>query len=229
MDEERKRLLCEFQKRAGIFIEDKELLNQALTHSSYSKRGSGKLEFLGDAVLGLIVAEYLYSMYPDLTEGELTKAKSVFVNRRFLALWGKRLNIGRYLLLSKGEDETGGRRKISIVAEAVEALIGAIFLDRGMDAARTFVKRWIADKEIEEFDHKSTLQEIAQREFGTVPQYKVCMKEGPDHMPRFKIEVKVGDIIALGEGGSKKEAEQNAASSALSKIKGEKDAKAENA
>jgi ribonuclease III len=211
---------------------DRSLLNQAFTHSSYlnehgfsESEGNERLEFLGDAILGAIITDYLYHNYPSLQEGELSKIKSVVVSRRLLARISKQLDLGRFLLLGRGEDQTGGRKRGSILANLFEALLGSIYLSNGIKKTTSFALRMLepemlriaAGKTIT--DTKSLLQEIAQRLHGVIPRYKVVHTEGPDHDKSFVVEVRLLDCLTgSGEGKSKKSAEQLAAKSALTNL-----------
>ena len=201
-----------------------ELLIRALTHRSLANEQSidaagdnERLEFLGDAVLGLVVTDHLYLTYPDLPEGELAKVRASVVNSEALAEVAAELGLGQALLLGKGEDSSGGREKPSILADAMEAVIGAVYLDGGWDAAAELIMRLLGER-IEEGaagpggqDFKTRLQELAARQFDQLPRYEVT-DEGPDHAKRFFATVLVGGIRrGQGEGRSKKQAEQQAA------------------
>jgi ribonuclease-3 len=209
--------------RAALAVPiDDELLELALVHRSYAYEHGGlptneRLEFLGDAVLGVIVTDTLYRGFPDLPEGQLAKLRAAVVNMRALAGVSRRLGVGAHLMLGRGEENTGGRDKSSILADALEALIGAVYLSGGIDLARTFVHR-LFDPLIAEsatlgagLDWKTSLQELtAQRMLG-VPEY-VVEEEGPDHCKAFRATAMVGgEALGSGEGKSKKEAEQQAA------------------
>lgn len=210
----------EFQKNIGITFQDHNLLNLALTHPSFNKKNNNeRLSFLGDAVLNMITAEYLYKKFPEYSEGVLTKTRAGLVARRALSLWAKDINLGNFILLGDGEEKTGGRKKISILAEAIEGLIGAIFIDSGISKARAFVIKHLSScKEEELLDFKSALQELAQKKMGIVPTYKLIKKSGKEHKPLFNISVTCDKIIEIGKGRSKKEAEQEAAKKALEKL-----------
>lgn len=201
-----------------------EVLEQALLHSSYSNekndpRGSNeRLEFLGDAVIGLAVTSYLYKEYPDEDEGQLTKAKSVVVSRPMLTEKGKEIDLPQYLLLGKGEEANHGRERPNNIGNAFEALMGVIFLERGFSYAARFVMRYLKD-EIERCmseqsatgDYKSLLQETAQRLFACRPSYTVDETKGKAHRTQFTVTVAVAGHRGNGRGRSKKEAEQAAA------------------
>jgi len=214
--------------RLGHEFSDTGLLHQALSHRSWCTERDGapsneRLEFLGDAVLGLVVAEHCYAAYPGFAEGQLAKVRSAVVNARVLAIVATGLGVGDVLLLGKGEESSGGRAKGSLLADAAEALIGAVYLDAGWEAARALVLRLLAERieraaaEPDVFDHKSRLQEAAVRSGEGVPVYQVS-GSGPDHGRRYQALVFVaGDRRGAGEGSSKKDAEQAAAADALSR------------
>ena len=210
----------------GYRFKDAGLLEQAMSHKSFaSESGSGvyneRLEFLGDSVLASVVAHAVYSSYPNEPEGNLSKKKSLLVSRPSLALWGESLGIGAYLHLGVGEESTGGRTRQSLLANAVEALIGAIYLDGGYEAAAKFIRAWYEKKHgsLLETDHKSRLQEILQKRHKSPPTYETTSSAGPDHDKVFQILVRLGEReLGRGAGKSKKEAEQAAASDALNKM-----------
>lgn len=223
----------EFEKKANLNFSNKELLTQAFVHRSYinENKQSGlshneRLEFLGDAVLELIITDYLYKQYPDKAEGELTAYRSALVNADTCAGIAINLGMGDYLLLSKGESKDVGRARQYILANALEALIGAIYMDQGLDSAKNFIERNFTPK-IEDIisaksfiDSKSLFQEKAQEFDGITPSYKTIKEAGPDHEKTFTVGVYVGkDLVATGDGVSKQEAEQVAAREAL-KIRG---------
>lgn len=208
---------------------DVAILDRALTHRSYAYEHGGlptneRLEFLGDSVLGLVVTDALYRGHPDLPEGQLAKLRAAVVNMRALAEVARRLDLGRYIRLGRGEEGTGGRNKSSILADTLEALIGAVYIDRGLDVASQLVHR-LFDEVIERstrlgagLDWKTSLQELtAAQELG-VPEYHVA-ESGPDHMKSFRAVVRVGgQDYGSGAGTSKKEAEQEAAQAAWQAI-----------
>ncbi len=220
--------LPDLMERLGVQL-DADLLERALTHRSYAYENGGlptneRLEFLGDSVLGLVVTDTLFRTHPDLPEGQLAKLRAAVVNARALAGIGRELRLGDHLLLGRGEEATGGRDKSSIVADTVEAVIGAVYLDRGLDVATDLVHR-LFDPLIElsagmgaGLDWKTSLQELsASRGYG-VPEY-VVEESGPDHAKSFRARVKVaGELYGDGRGRSKKEAEQEAASSAYTEL-----------
>lgn len=237
MDEIRIQQLKELQSIISVEFNDIAILNQALTHTSYAYELNGtngqchneRLEFLGDAVLGLIVSEYIYKKYPNYMEGDLAKIRAKVVSAPILAKLSKHLDIGKYLLLGKGEEATGGRTRYSILSDTYEAIIGAIYLDSGLESARFFILRQF-EEEIEKIssnvrvqDYKTDFQEYIQKKFKILPHYKVINRQGPDHNRIFEIAVLVkGERWGLGKGRSKKEAEQKAAFSALQQVEEKK-------
>jgi len=224
--------LAELQQSLGVSFSDLSLLEQALVHSSYINENPGftltsneRLEFMGDAVLGLVVAEKLYWDFPRFSEGEMTRLRAALVRRETLARMARAIRLGDYLYLGKGEEASGGRRKPSNLAGALEAVIAAIFLDRGLIATKEFILR-LFDEELErvvsrgaEVDYKSQLQELTQARQQPVPVYQLVEAVGPAHDRRFTVEVKVGDtVLGRGSGKSKKTAETEAARSALQRL-----------
>lgn len=207
----------------GYRFKDQELLKQALSHKSFaSESRSGvyneRLEFLGDSILAAVVAHQLYADYPDDAEGSLSKKKSQLVSRPSLAHWAAELGLGGHLYLGVGEESSGGRSRQSLQANALEALIGAIYLDGGYPAAARFVRHWCMHRHarLEESDYKSRLQEILQKRYKTPPVYEVTHAAGPDHDRTFQVHVHMGRrILGRGAGKTKKEAEQAAARDAL--------------
>ena len=205
------------------------MLKQAFTHRSYVNENKAdslvhneRMEFLGDAVLELVVTEYLYSKYPNATEGDLTSYRSALVNANTLSKVARDLDINEYLLLSKGEAKDEGRARLYILANTIEAIIGAIFLDQGYEVAKDFIAKntfYLIEKIIEEktwLDSKSHFQEMAQEHTGITPSYKTLKEEGPDHDKQFTIGVYLEkELVVSGEGSSKQEAEQDAARKAL--------------
>lgn len=220
--------LSDFEKKIDLEFKDKNLLKQVFVHRSYLNENIGfdldhneRLEFLGDAVLELIVTENLYRNYPN-PEGEMTNWRSALVKGEMLANVALSLEIGDYLYLSKGEAKSGGRARQIILANTLEALIGAIYLDQGTEKVREFVEKYLVAKlpNILEnklyLDPKSKLQELAQDRDGLTPIYRVLAEYGPDHAKSFSVGVFVGDKLAgEGSGSSKQAAEQSAATSAL--------------
>ncbi len=216
------------EKNIGYSFKDRKLLENALTHSSWSNENrqeyrpcNERLEFLGDAVLGFITAEYLYGRFPDLPEGRMTRLRSDLVCERSLSQVARKLGLGEYLLLGRGEVATGGRTRPSINADAVEAVIAAIYLDGGLEPAAGFIHRFILDdfesgNAHPDRDAKSELQELVQRKNGQILEYRHVGESGPDHSKVFSVEVWLnGTLVASGEGRSKKDAEQHAALRAL--------------
>lgn len=220
----------EWQARVGLADVDPELLRQAFVHRSYAhERGEGpdneRLEFLGDAALGLIICEYLYERHPDWREGQLTKQKSALVSRRTMAAIAARLGLGAQLWLGHGEEATGGRERASVLGNALEALIGCLYLSGGYARAKEFVlAAWrpeLAAKEGERGvgDAKSALQERTQALCRQRPAYRLVAAEGPDHARRFSVQVVLGQaVLGEGSGATKKEAEQMAARQALQRL-----------
>lgn len=210
------------EQRIGYSFKDKTLLRQALMHSSYTNEHhlhkencNERLEFLGDAVLELSSSEYLFKLYPDKPEGELTKLRAGLVCEPALALSSRQIGLGEYLLMGKGEELTGGRERPSIVSDAVEALIGAIYLDGGFASAKEFILRYILN-DIENkqlfYDSKTILQEMVQSQYEESLSYKLLREEGPDHNKSYEIQVLLGtSVLGKGRGRTKKAAEQEAA------------------
>ena len=224
--------LAVLQEILGVSFKDLSLLEQALVHSSYinenpdfAPTSNERLEFLGDAVLGLVVAEKLYQDLPSFTEGEMTKLRAALVRRDTLARAARAISLGDYLYLGKGEEASGGRRKPVNLAGALEAVIAAIFLDQGSATAKNFILR-LLNKELQKVvsqgagvDYKSQLQELIQAREQQTPAYYVIEATGPDHDRRFTVEVRAGDtVLGRGSGKSKKEAETEAARSALERL-----------
>lgn len=216
----------ELEKKIQIKFKDKAFLLEALTHKSHAmEKGGGphneRLEFLGDSVFNAAISAFLFERYPDVDEGKLSKLKSQLVARQSLLTWGKELKIGTYLRMSDSEESTGGRDRDSLQANTVEALIGAIFLDQGFEAARGFIlKRFSKKKRIIETDYKSRLQEMIQKKYKIPPSYAVIQETGPDHDKTFHMEVRIKKkTLGAGEGKSKKEAEQDAAHKALKTLR----------
>ncbi len=220
-----------FSRDLELIFRNPGLLETALVHPSFCQEQdqvehNQRLEFLGDAVLDFVVAEYLYNNYPDYAEGELTRIRASLVCERGLYDLARRIDLGRYLILGRGEEKSGGRQRRSILADAVEAVLGAIYLDQGLEAARAFVMRHFAE-DIEEAahsdcqDYKSRLQETVQAHYRDNVQYRVISEEGPPHDKRFEIGVFFRErMLGSGIGRSKKEAEQKAAQQALDHLDG---------
>lgn len=215
--------LSELEDKLNYKFKDIELLTQALTHKS-SKKGKNneRLEFLGDAVLDLIIGEYLFKIFPNVSEGELSKLRASLVNEKGFEKLAIQINLGKYINLSIAEENNDGRKKASILSNAFEALIGEIYLESDLEVANK-VALELLEKEYETIDldsifkdYKTSLQEITQATIGQTPQYIVASSSGPDHQKEFVIEVKIGDkIISSAKGKSKKEAQQKAAELAI--------------
>lgn len=219
----------DFEKKIGVEFRDKDVLKQAFTHRSYLNENRNlkighneRLEFLGDAVLELVITDFLYAEYPTKNEGDLTSIRSALVNAQTCAEVARRLNINDYLLLSRGEAKDMGRARNYILANALEAVIGAIYLDQGYDVAKDFILKNITPMTGEIVsqelwvDAKSKFQEKAQDVVGVTPAYKTLKEEGPDHDKTFTVGVFIhNEMIAEGSGDSKQDAEQSAARNAL--------------
>jgi ribonuclease-3 len=221
--------LNEFEEHIGYHFKNLGLLRQALTHSSYANEkhmkklsDNERLEFLGDAVLEIISSEFLYHNYPDVPEGQLTKLRASIVCEPTLAMCTQEMNLGEYLYLGKGEDQTGGRMRKSVLSDALEAVIGAIYLDGGFANAKEFVEKYIlTDIEHKKlfYDSKTILQEVVQGEHEQL-RYELVGESGPDHAKSFAVEVWIGNQkISEGSGQTKKAAEQDAAYHALIKLR----------
>ena len=216
----------EFEKIIGYTFKNKELIDQALSHSSYAnekKRAGGsneRLEFLGDSVLSIVVSDYLYKNL-NVAEGDLTKLRASLVCEKSLFVFAQQIHLGEYILLGKGEENTGGRQRPSILADAFEAVIAAIYLDGGMEAASRHILRFMPEdikytKKPVLSDFKTLLQEVVQKNPEEKVEYVLIGEEGPDHNKRFVVEVCLNSqVIGKGKGKSKKEAEQLAAKEAL--------------
>lgn len=227
--------IVNLQATLGVNFRDLSLLQQALVHRSYLNENpdlplasNERLEFLGDAVLGFIVAEEIYHRFPDLSEGELTKLRSALVRGETLGRVALSLNLGEYLYLGRGEEESGGRRRTRNLGCTLEAVIGAVLIDQGLDAARSFILRILGselERAIEDklvADYKSRLQQIIQSERKITPVYRTIEEVGPDHAKVFTVEVLAGDsILGQGAGPSKRAAEMEAAREALESLTGE--------
>jgi ribonuclease-3 len=224
--------MTEFGRAYGITFRDPVLLKLALTHRSYlhvtgqgPRESNERLEFLGDSVLGLVTSEFLYRSHPSEHEGQLTKTKSLLVSKAILSRRALAMGLGRFVLMSHAEVESGGRQRLSILADAFESVIGAVYLDQGFEAARAFIDRWLlreskviaADRR--HTNYKSHLQEYVQSTFRTHPVYRIRSEMGPDHSKQFMVEVMVGRrVLGEGRGRNKKEAEQAAARNALEAV-----------
>jgi len=220
----------ELEKRLDIVLKDRDLWTYALTHRSYAYEQGGlptneRLEFLGDAVLGIVVTDALYNEYPDRPEGDLAKMRAALVNMTVLADVAREIELGDAMLLGKGEEMTGGRDKASILGDTLEAVFGAIYLDRGVKAARRVILNLFLPRirgQVEGgvvHDYKTSLQELAAARLNTLPEYQL-KESGPDHAKRFTAEVTLaGTTYGSGAGRSKKEAEQAAARVAVEKLR----------
>jgi ribonuclease-3 len=222
----------EIEKKIGISFKDEKLLKKAMTHRSYLNENreeqlesNERLEFLGDAVLELIISSFLYEEYPERTEGELTGIRSAIVRTESLAQESRRLGFGDNLLMSKGEEDSGGKDKDYLLANTYEAILGAIFLDQGLDISRDFVNRTILKQlphimENELFiDPKTKAQELIQAKYKVTPTYNVVKEEGPDHDKAFTVVLKIGKKdFSNGFGYSKQKAEEDAARKAIEKL-----------
>jgi ribonuclease-3 len=222
--------LTDIQQRISHTFKNAELLKRALTHKSYANEkkvpsDNERMEFLGDAVLNLVVSERLMLTCPNATEGDLSRLRAAVVSEPALATIARTIGLGDYLLLGKGEEQTGGRDKDSLLADSLEALIASIYFDAGKDAAQAFVilffeeviKKTCASGGT--LDYKTTLQELCQERLKQLPEYRIVSESGPDHRKQFEVEVWVkGLLFGRGTGRNKKEAEQHAAKEALEKL-----------
>jgi ribonuclease-3 len=229
LTQERLAELAALEERLGVRFRDRSLLDLALRHGSFShERGRDpaksyeRLEFLGDAVLSLVVSDDVYRRRPDMDEGGLAKHRARMVNEAALASAARRLDLGRYLLLGKGEEKGGGRERASMLADAIESVIGAVYIDSGYGVAHAVISRWLSElaEDIQRAgeDFKSQLQERLQHR-GQMPRYRIAEEQGPDHQRTFAAIVEAGGRqVGQGRGKSKKEAEQAAAKEALSRV-----------
>jgi len=222
--------LSDIQQKVGYHFRNQELIERALTHKSYANENrvsahNERLEFLGDAVLSLIISEYLMKTCPDSSEGDLSRLRAAVVSEPALASIAREIGLGNYLLLGKGEDQTGGRDKDSLLANCLEALIASIYLDAGSAAVETCVIRFFREL-IEKtctsrstFDYKTEVQELCQERLKLLPEYRIVDETGPDHQKQFTVELVIkGEVYGRGAGKSKKEAEQRAAKEAMGKL-----------
>ena len=220
-------MIKDLEDAIGYRFKNISLLQNALTHSSYanerwhdSLKSNERLEFLGDSILGMVVAEHLYRNFPNRPEGELTRMRADMVCERALARVAEQISLGQHLLLGNGEEQGGGRGRDSILADAVESVIAACFLDGGMDAARGFINRFVLEdvpvRKLRNADYKTALQELVQQKKNQVLSYELVGEEGPDHNKTFRVSVSLnGKIVGEGTGSSKKRAEQDAAHGAI--------------
>lgn len=225
--------LEDFSNKIGVKFNEWELLCSALTHRSYINETEGeviehneRLEFLGDAVLELVISKYLFSKYPDRPEGDLTSFRAATVKTESLAQTSRDIGVGEYLRMSKGEESTGGRDKDYLLANAFEAILGAIYIDSGYEECEKFIFRWLVPKidkivkERSDIDSKTKFQELAQRLLKKTPDYRLEGAIGPDHEKIFRMSVFVGDKkFGTGEGSSKQRAEEDAAKEAIKNIR----------
>lgn len=223
------------QATLGVNFKDESLLQQALVHRSYLNENAElrltsneRLEFLGDAVLGFVVASELYDRFPDLSEGDLTNLRATLVRGETLGQIALSLELGEYLYLGRGEEDSGGRTRLRNLSCALEAVIGAVFVDQGFDVTRSFILNLLGDKiplaaeDKSQVDYKSRLQHIIQSEQKITPAYRTIEEVGPDHAKVFTVEVLAGDsVLGQGSGRSKRAAEMDAARQALQKLKGD--------
>ena len=225
----------ELEKKLNYAFRNPALLDEALNHSSYANehraaqlKSNERLEFLGDSVLGFVTAEFLFSRHPDLPEGDLTRIRAALVCEQSLYEVAKKLDLGSYLKLGRGEEAGGGRERTSILADAMEAIFAAVYLDGGVAEASALIHRVLLDVEREEVvkerrrDYKTALQELVQRQVGQELTYQMVGEQGPDHAKIFQAEVLLNGLpVGSGFGRSKKEAEQSAAKAALKALKDE--------
>ena len=228
--------LTELQKNIGYVFRKEELLRQALTHSSYAHEKNLKqlmdnerLEFLGDAVLEVVSSEFLFKNHPEMNEGQMTKLRASLVCEQSLAACARQLELGSYLLLGNGEDLTGGRERDSILSDAWEALIGAMYLDGGFTSAKEFILKYVL-QDIEHkklfYDSKTMLQEVIQNKYKKTLHYVLLSEDGPDHNKVFTVQAYMDDTpLMTGKGRTKKSAEQNAAYRSLLQFEQESDSK----
>ncbi len=222
--------LSDIQQRIGHWFKNEELLERSLIHKSYANENrvpahNERFEFLGDAVLGLVISEYLMRTCPDSSEGDLSRFRAAVVSEPALAKIAREIGLGSYILLGRGEEQTGGRDKDSLLANCLEALIASVYLDGGKDAAEAFVIRFFEEiirktcASRGTLDYKTELQELCQERLKQLPEYRVVSETGPDHQKQFAVELSIkGEVCGRGVGKSKKEAEQKAAKEALEKL-----------
>ena len=223
-------MIKDLEAAIGYKFQNITLLQNALAHSSYanerwhdSLKSNERLEFLGDSVLGMVVAEHLYRNFPDRPEGEMTRMRADMVCETSLAVIAEQIGLGQHLLLGHGEETGGGRNRASILADAVESVIAASFLDGGMAAARSFIERFVLNRvpvrQLTNKDYKTALQELVQQKKNQTITYRLVGESGPDHDKTFLVEVSLnGTVIGEGTGTSKKRAEQDAARAALEQL-----------
>ena len=223
-------MIKDLEVAIGYRFKNITLLQNALTHSSYanerwhdSLKSNERLEFLGDSIMGMVVAEHLYKQFPDRPEGELTRMRADMVCETSLAAVAEKIELGKHLLLGHGEEQGGGRARPSILADAVESVIAASFLDGGMAAAEGFIRRFVLCNvpvtRLQNTDYKTTLQELVQQKKNQVLTYQLTDQSGPDHDKTFTVEVSLNNqVVGKGTGSSKKRAEQDAARAAIAAL-----------
>ncbi len=223
-------MIKDLEAAIGYRFQNIALLQRALAHSSYANerwhdglKSNERLEFLGDSILGMVVAEFLYGHYPENLEGELTRMRADVVCETALAKVARRIDLGRHILLGNGEEQSGGRNRDSILSDAVEAVIAACYLDGGMEVAKAFIHRFVLEEESvkqhNNRDFKTALQELVQRKKDQLLTYALVGESGPDHNKLFSVELRLnGELVGCGEGSSKKRAEQMAAKEAMEKL-----------
>lgn len=213
------------QKNLDYEFHDLNFLKIALTHRSYSseyglKYCNERMEFLGDGILSAVVSEYLYNKYSDDDEGKLSQVKAQIVSAKSLSVWAKKIKLDKFILISKNEDSNFARQRESLLCDSFEAIIGAIYIDSNFENAKKFINKFLSlEQTVELTDYKTSLQELVQAQFQTLPEYKVIKEYGPDHDKKFEIAVFIeGKQFGFGRGSSKKEAEQNSAKQAYRKL-----------
>ena len=223
-------MIKDLEAAVGYNFQNITLLQNALTHSSYANErwhnslmSNERLEFMGDSILGMVVAEYLYRNFPDRPEGELTRMRADMVCEQALSVVAERIGLGGHLLLGRGEEQSGGRNRASILADAVESVIAAMFLDGGMEAAKAFIDRFVLCDvpvtKLHNADYKTALQEKVQEKKNQMLAYALVGESGPDHDKRFTVQVTLnGNVVGTGTGSSKKRAEQDAARDAMERL-----------
>ena len=223
-------MIKDLEAAIGYSFRNITLVQNALTHSSYANErwhnslmSNERLEFMGDSVLGMVVAEYLYRNFPDRPEGELTRMRADMVCEQALSVVADRIDLGKHLLLGKGEEQSGGRNRASILADAVESVIAAMFLDGGMEAAKAFISKFVLCDvpvtKLHNADYKTALQEKVQEKKNQTLSYTLVGESGPDHEKRFEVQVSLnGTVVGTGSGSSKKRAEQDAARDAMARL-----------
>jgi ribonuclease-3 len=215
----------EVQENLGYVFHDLNFLKIALTHRSYSseyglKYCNERMEFLGDSILSAVVSEYLYNKYSDDNEGKLSQIKAQIVSAKSLSAWAKKIKLDKFIFISKSEELNLARHRDSLLCDSFEAVVGAIYLDSNFENVKSFINKFLnLQQTVELMDYKTSLQELVQAKFQTLPEYKVVKEYGPDHDKKFEIAVFVeGKQFGFGRGSSKKEAEQNSAKQAYRKL-----------